>query len=215
MIILKVLLWIVVVLLIYRILIGIVRKLLHFPAPGFISIFLDSRIRGWMQPPKDIIKFSGIQRGGKILEIGSGSGFFTLPSARVVGQTGEIAALDVQQDMLDKITIKLEKAENKDIRNIRVVKASAYEIPYPAESFDVVFTVSVLQEIPKPHDALLEAYRVLKKDGIMSVSEFIPDPDWALPGTVEKQLMAAGFKSIKRYGNLFRYTITGVKNDTK
>ena len=212
MIILKIFLWIVVFLIVYRILIGIVRKMLKFPAPGFISIFLDSRVRGWMQPPKDIIKFSGIHSGGKVLEIGSGSGFFTLPSARAVGKTGEIAALDIQQEMLDKITIKLEKAENRDIRNIRVVKASAYEIPYPAESFDIVFTVSVLQEIPKPHETLLEAYRVLKKGGIMSVSEFIPDPDWLLPGTVEKQLMAAGFKSIKRYGNLFRYTITGVKS---
>ena len=211
MIILEILLWIVIVLVAFRILIGIVRKLIHFPAPAFISIFLDSRARGWWQPPKDIIRFSNIKKGMKILEIGSGSGFFTIPAAKVLGYDGEIAALDIQPEMLDKITKKLEKEENSGIENIRCVKASAYEIPYPAETFDVVFTVSVLQEIPKPHDVLLEAHRVLKKGGTMSISEFIPDPDWPLPSTVEKQLTAAGFKNLKKHGNFFRYTITGVK----
>jgi len=211
MIILRILLWFVVMLVLYRIVIGIIRKLVHFPAPSFISVFLDSRVRGWMQPPKKIIKNSGICEGIKVLEIGSGSGFFTIPAAKTVGDNGEIAALDVQQEMLSKITRKLEKDENSNLKNIRLVKASAYEIPYPAESFDVVFTVSVLQEIPNPHKVLMEARRVLKKEGIMSVSEFIPDPDWPLPSTVAKQLKAAGFKGIKRYGNILRYTITGVK----
>ena len=164
-----------------------------------------------MQPAKEIIKFSNIDKGMHVLEIGSGSGFFTIPTAKILGNEGKIAALDIQQQMLDKISKKLEKEENSDIKNIILVKASAYEIPYPAESFDVVFTVSVLQEIPEPHAALLEAHRVLKTGGVISVSEFIPDPDWPLPSTVEKQLAATGFKNINRHGNIFRYTITGVK----
>ena len=211
MIFLKIFIWTIVILVLYRILIGIVRKLIHFPAPSFISVFLDSRVRGWWQPPKDIFRYSGITNGKKVMEIGSGSGFFTIPAARAVGEEGEIAALDIQQEMLDKIKNKLDREKNSDIRNIRLVNASAYDIPYPAESFDIVFTVSVLQEIPNPHEALLEAHRVLKTGGIMSVSEFIPDPDWPLPKTVEKQLKAAGFNDIKLYGNFTRYTITGVK----
>ena len=208
---LKIVLWVFIGVLIYRIIIGLIRKLIHFPAPSFISIFLDSKPRGWLQPPKKIITYSKIKEGNKVLEIGSGSGFFTLPVARALGPEGKIAALDIQQEMLDKIIKKLDKEENAGIRNVKLVKASAYEIPYPAESFDVVFTVSVLQEIPDPHEALLEARRVLKKGGIMSVSEFIPDPDWPFPSTVEKQLKAAGFKNIKRYGSILNYTMTGVK----
>jgi ubiquinone/menaquinone biosynthesis C-methylase UbiE len=211
MIILKIILWTIAILIIYRIVIGIIRKMIHFPAPAFISIFLDSKPRGWLQPPKKIISYSKIKDGDKVLEIGSGSGFFTLPVARALGPDGKIAALDIQQEMLDKITKKLDKEENTDVKNIKLVKASAYEIPYPAESFDVVFTVSVLQEIPDPHEALMEARRVLKKGGVMSVSEFIPDPDWPFPSTVEKQLKAAGFKNIKRSGNLLSYTVTGEK----
>ena len=211
MIILKIFIWIIVVLLIYRIIIGIIRKMVHFPAPAFISVFLDSKVRGWIQSPEDIMKFSKINLGENVLEIGSGSGFFTIPAAKAIGENGNIAALDIQQEMLDKIASKLKTDKNKDIRNIKLVKASAYEIPYPAESFDIVFTVSVLQEIPKPHEVLLEARRVLKEGGIISVSEFIPDPDWPLPSTVEKQLRAAGFNKITRHGNILRYTITGEK----
>ena len=211
MIVLKIFIWIVVVLIVYRILVGIIRKMIHFPAPAFISVFLDSKVRGWLQPPENIIKSSGINQGKYVLEIGSGSGFFTIPAAKAVGENGHIAALDIQQEMLDKINLKLKKDKNSYISNINIVNASAYEVPYPAESFDVVFAVSVLQEIPNPHEALLEAHRVLKKGGIVSVSEFIPDPDWPLPSTVEKQLRSAGFKNIRRHVNILRYTITGEK----
>lgn len=164
-----------------------------------------------MQPPADIIRYSNIKEDSLVLEIGSGSGFFTIPAAKTIGSRGKLAALDIQQEMLDKIKRKLEMDDNNGIENIKLVKASAYDIPYPAETFDVVYTVSVLQEIPDPHKALMEAYRVLKKGGTMSVSEFIPDPDWPLPGTVEKQLATAGFKNIKMNGNILRYTMTGEK----
>ena len=209
--IIKILFWLLVTIILYRIIIGIIRKAWKFPAPAFISIFLDSKIRGWMQPADDIIRFSEIKKGMKVLEMGSGSGFFTIPAAKAICNDGEIAALDIQQEMLDKISKKLIKEENYDIKNIRLVKASAYDIPYPAETFDVVFTVSVLQEIPDTHKALLEAYRVLKEGGIISISEFIPDPDWPFRTTVEKQLSAAGFSNLVRHGNLLRYTITGEK----
>lgn len=211
MLILKIVIWFILFIILYRIIVGIIRKVWKFPAPAFISIFLDSKMRGWMQPPKDIIRFSKIIKGGKVLEIGSGSGFFTIPAAKMVGIEGEIVAIDIQKEMLKKISKKLGKEKNKEIKNIRLVKASAYDIPYSAETFDVAFTVSVLQEIPNPHKVLLEANRVLKVGGLISVSEFIPDPDWPLRKTVEKQLYAAGFKNLKRHGNLLRYTITGEK----
>lgn len=213
MFILNFLFWVIVVIVSYRLVIGIIRKIWKFPAPAFISVFLDSRLRGWLQSPDAINIYSKISKGKKILEIGSGSGFFTIPAAKTIGIEGEIVALDIQKEMLEKISKKLIKNENKNIKNIRLVKASAYDIPYPAETFDVVFTVSALQEIPDPHKALLEAYRVLKVGGLVSISEFIPDPDWPLRKTVEKQLSAAGFSSLTRYGNLLRYTITGEKND--
>ncbi len=211
MIILRILLWIFIALLCVRILLGIIRKFVHFPAPVFSNILLDLKLRKLIQPPALIIKNSGVKEGMQILEIGSGSGFFTLPFAIAVGNEGGIVALDIQQNMNNKLNKKLAKGKNKDIKNIRIVNASAYEIPYPADAFDVVFMVSVLEKIPDPHEALLEAYRVLKKGGIMSISGFIPDPDWSLPSKIRNQLADAGFKYINIYGNILRYTCTGVK----
>ena len=58
----------------------------------------------------------------------------------------------------------ISKLENKDIRNIIILKvASAYELPFPNDYFDLVYMVCVLQEIPDRWRALCEVYRVLKK----------------------------------------------------
>ncbi|HUV09156.1 MAG TPA: hypothetical protein VMX75_15585 [Spirochaetia bacterium] len=61
----------------YQILIRIVRKIFHFPAPAFIGRFLDSNIRSAMQPAAPLIRRSGIQADMKVLEIGCWIGAYT------------------------------------------------------------------------------------------------------------------------------------------
>jgi len=195
----------------FQVIIRIFRKLFHFPAPAFIGYFLDSNHRRRLQPPDKLIERSGITRGMKVLEIGCGSGAFITFVARAVGQSGEVYALDIQLAMLKQLENKLAKPENNDIQNIRIVNGNAYNLPFDDNSFDLVYMVTVLPEIPDRNKALQEVLRVLKPGGILAITEFLPDPDYPLKSTTVKILINAGFVIESVKGNLWNYTVKSKK----
>jgi ubiquinone/menaquinone biosynthesis C-methylase UbiE len=194
-------------LILWQLVIRIARRYAKFPAPAFISTFLDSGFRKMMQPPAKVIAYSGIKPGIKVLEIGCGSGAFTIEAARTVGQQGKVYALDIQEDMLGKLRTKLSRPGNSDIRNIEIINKSAYELPFADNSLDLVFMVTVFQEIPDKQRALAQIKRVLKPAGILAVSELLPDPDYPWRSTTERMLSKAGLIFEAAYGNLWSYTV--------
>ncbi|MCX6006362.1 MAG: class I SAM-dependent methyltransferase [Chloroflexi bacterium] len=201
------LLIIVAFLILWQLVIRIVRSYAKFPAPAFISTFLDSDFRKMQQPPAKVIACSGIKPGMKVLEIGCGSGAFTIEAARAVGQQGKVYALDIQEDMLDKLRTKLARPGNSDIQNIEIINRSAYELPLEDNSLDLAFMVTVLQEIPDKQRALAQIKRVLKPAGILAVSELLPDPDYPWRSTTQRMLSKAGLIFEASYGNLWSYTV--------
>lgn len=192
--------------LLWQILIRIFRKLLHFPAPAFIGPLLDSNYRRALQPPDKLIQRSGIKEGMQVLEIGCGSGAFTTFVARKVGPKGQVYALDIQPSMLEQLKAKLSKPENQDIKNIQLVNSSAYDLPFEDNFFDLVYIVTVLQEIPDKSKALREVRRVLKPGEILAVTELLPDPDYPLKSTTVKLCQKEGFVLDEVLGNLWNYT---------
>lgn len=187
------------------------RKRFHFPAPAFIGRFLDSDIRRKLQPPDKLIDRSGIKQGMRVLEVGCGSGAFVTFVARIVGKKGKVYALDIQPAMLRQLEAKLIRSENRDIKNIELILGSAYELPFENSSLDLVYMVTVLQEIPDKEKALKEVKRVLGPGGILAVTEFLPDPDYPLKSTTIKIGEEAGFILDKTLGNFWNYTVRFVK----
>ena len=194
-------------LLLHQVVMRIVRKLVHFPAPAFIGRGLDSNYRRKLQPPDKIIRRSGIKEGMHVLEVGCGSGAYTTFVARVVGGGGKVYALDIQPEMLQQLESKLAKPENEDIRNIELVNSSAYELPFDDDSLDLVYMVTVLQEIPDRNKTLQQVRRVLKPGGILSVTEWLPDPDYPWKSTTIKIGREAGLVLDEALGNLWHYTV--------
>ena len=185
----------------------IVRKMVHFPAPAFIGRLLDSGYRRRIQPPAQLIERSGIKKGMQVLDLGCGSGAFTTFVARAVGEKGKVYALDIQADMLKQLENKLSRPENKDIKNIKLIEGNAYELPFDDASLDLVYMVTVLQEIPDRNKTLAEVKRVLKPGGLLAVTELFPDPDYPWKSTTIKLGEAAGFVMDKVSGNFFNYTV--------
>jgi len=204
---LKVILIVLGAFLLFQVLIRTIRKLYRFPAPAFIGRFLDSDVRRWVQPPGKLIERSGIEQGMTVLDLGCGSGAFTFFVARVVGERGKVYAVDIQPAMLKQLERKLAKAENQDIKNIEPKQASAYDLPFEDGSIDLVYMVTVLQEIPDRSRALREISRVLKPGGILAVTEFLPDPDYPWRSTVIKICQREGFILDANLGNLWNYTV--------
>ncbi len=183
------------------------RKLVHFPAPAFIGRLLDSDYRRRVQPPDQLIQRSGIKEGMEVLELGCGPGAFTPFVARAVGKKGRVYALDIQPKMLEQLKNKLSRPENKDIRNVKLIEGSAYELPFDSGSLDLVYLVTVLQEIPDRNRALAEVKRVLKPGGFLAVTELFPDPDYPWKSTTIKLGEKAGFAVDEVSGNFFNYTV--------
>ncbi len=198
---------ILVIFVLYQIIARIFRRLIHFPAPAFIGYFLDSSLRKRLQPPDKMIQRSGIKQGMHILEIGCGSGAFTTFVARAIGRKGKVYALDIQSGMLKQLEDKLSKPENQDIKNIELIKSNAYDLPFDDNSFDLIYMVTVLPEIPDQNKALQQIKRVLKPGGILAVTEFLPDPDYPLQSTTIKIVKKAGFVLDEALGTIWNYTV--------
>ena len=77
--------------------------------PWWVGYFLISPIRRWLQDPEKILS-PYINEGMTVLDIGPGMGFFTIPAARMVGESGKVIAVDVQEKMLTVLRKRAEKA---------------------------------------------------------------------------------------------------------
>lgn len=192
---------------VYQLLLRLVRRNWHFPAPAFLTFFLNSPMRGFLQNPEKVIERSGIKSGNQVLEIGCGGGFFLTRAAAAVGESGKVYGLDIAADMLARCRRYLGKFPREVQERVELVQKSAYELPFADGSLDVVYFVTVLMEIPDPQRCLVEVRRVLKPQGIVAVTEFLPDPDYPGRGTTIRCAERAGFTLSTSEGNLWNYTV--------
>lgn len=214
-IILMMLLWIVAILISWfvfvEVVIRIIRRFIHFPIPAFIARFIDNPIRRRIQPPAKVVDWIGIQDSMYILEIGPGPGTFTIEAAKRVGEKGKALAVDIQPTVISKLKSRLQKDK---ITNVTAKVASAYELPFSGNTFDRVFMIAVLAEIPDKKKALLESKRVLKDNGLLAIGEFLPDPDFPRRKTVIRWCIHAGFELVSEYGGALHYVLTFKKSTT-
>lgn len=192
---------------IYQVILRLIRRYAKFPAPAFIGRFLDSDWRRRMQPPWQVILRSGIEPGMRVLEVGCGSGGYTTYVARAVGPEGRVFALDIQPEMLAQLSAKLNRPENRSLNNIELINQSAYSLPFPDETLDLVYMITVFQEIPDRLRVLAEVRRVLKPGAFLAISEFLPDPDYPWISTTARWGLKAGFVVDRIEGNLWTYTV--------
>jgi SAM-dependent methyltransferase len=76
----------------------------HAPhvCPYWIGYLLISPLRRFFENPVKILS-PHVKPGMKVLELGCAMGYFTLPLARMVGSTGKVVSLDIQERMLEKV----------------------------------------------------------------------------------------------------------------
>jgi ubiquinone/menaquinone biosynthesis C-methylase UbiE len=93
--------------------------------------------------------------------------------------------------------------------------ASASALPLDDASVDRAFLITVLPEIPDPARALVELRRVLKPDGVFSITEEFLDPDYLFAVETKHLVEAAGFRPDRRFGNIWVYTQNFKKPEEK
>ena len=155
----------------------LVRRFYHFPIPFFLVGFMENPVRLRIQSPKKIADRLDVQPGMNIVEVGPGAGTFTMEVGRRVTSSGAVYAFDISLKTIEKLRARIVK---EGATNVAAVAASAYDLPLVSHSVDRVFLVAVLAEITDRQRALREFTRVLKPNGLLSISEFLSDPDYPL-----------------------------------
>ncbi len=189
-----------------------IRYFWKFPMPAIMgNAIAAGPYRSRVQPPSMIIEALDVRPGMEIVELGCGSGYYTVAVAKAIQPAGLVFAVDIQQGMLDKLKTRM---ETEGVDNIIPVLADAVgNIPLDDGVADAIFSVTVLPEIPDPLTALLQVKRLLKKDGIFVNAEFLLDPDFPMRRTVVKWAKQAGFKLNRQIGNVFRHVLVFTKDE--
>jgi 2-polyprenyl-3-methyl-5-hydroxy-6-metoxy-1,4-benzoquinol methylase len=138
--------------------------------PWWMGFFLASPLRRIIQDPEKLLR-PFINDGMRVLEIGPGMGFFTLPMARMVGATGKVIAVDVQRQMLDHLSTRAKKAGVADRIDDRLCKPDTLSINDLAGSIDFVLAIAVMHELPDRKTALREIHSALKTGGAMLMAD--------------------------------------------
>lgn len=140
--------------------------------------------------------------GYRILEVGPGTGYYALHTARWVEPGGRLDVLDLQQEMLDHV---VRRAKRSGIENVVPARGDAQRLPYPDGSFDAAYLTVVLGEIPDQERALRELRRVLKPNGRLVVGEVFPDFHMVPLGALRGRAEAAGLRFERRIGGPLGY----------
>jgi ubiquinone/menaquinone biosynthesis C-methylase UbiE len=161
--------------------------------------------RNRVQPPSMIVEALSCRPGMTIVEVGCGSGFYTVEVAKAVQPDGNVYAVDIQEGMLEKLRTRMER---EGVDNITPILADAEgKIPLDDGIADAVFSVAVIPEIPNPVKALEQISRLMSQDGLFVEAELLLDPDYPLRRTVIKWARKAGLVLDKQIGNIIRYAL--------
>jgi ubiquinone/menaquinone biosynthesis C-methylase UbiE len=164
--------------------------------------------RFWVEAPHPIISRDRLRSvlapepGERLLEIGPGTGYYTLDLAGWVGPEGRVEIFDLQQKFLDHVS---GRADERGLANVVPTQGDATALPYDDASIDAVALTAVLGEIPDPVAALREIRRVLKPGGRLVVGELFGDPHFTTLAALERQAGEAGLSFETHSGNWFAY----------
>lgn len=166
------------------------------------------RQRFWVEAPHPFITRSRLldalkpQPEEMLLEVGPGTGYYTLAVARSLGRSGTLHIYDLQREMLDHT---MRRASEQDLTNIVPAQGDARSLPYRDATFDGAFLVAVLGEIPGPDAALRELRRVIKPHGRVIVGELIGDPHMVGRRALARYAAASGLALARHVGPRFGY----------
>jgi len=164
--------------------------------------------RFWVEAPHPIITRERLrsvlrpQPGERLLEIGVGTGYYSLDLAEWVAPEGTLELFDLQQKFLDHV---MRAAEERGLSNLVATQGDATALPHEDASIDAVILTAVLGEIPDAAAALREIRRVLKPGGRLVVGELFGDPHFTTRASLERMGTEAGLQPAETSGNWFGF----------
>ncbi len=131
--------------------------------PWWLCFTFDNVFRKLLQNPESILK-PYIMRGWTVLDIGPGIGYFTIPLAKLVGDTGKVIAADLQQKMLDGIFRRAQRAGVEQRIQLQLSTPDSIGID---ETVDFCLAFWMVHEVSDQPSFLVDVSSRLKRDGLL------------------------------------------------
>lgn len=125
----------------------------------------------WNERQLDLLSPAEICPGQTILDLGSGPGSLTYGLSRLVGPSGTVHGVDINERF-----VSLANEKYKGEKNIHFQQINDHLLPFDSGVFDRVICKNVLEYVPDLIDSLTEVKRVLRPDGMVHAI----DSDWGL-----------------------------------
>ena len=166
-----------------------------------ITFMHDNPLLPLFKNPYRLLEAAGLKQGQKVMEVGCGPGFFTIPAAKIVGKDGLVYAVDVNQRAMMRVEEKMQKY---GIANIKPIFGNAADSGLPEESVDLVFVFGLRYVAGGLSSLISGIHRILKPEGILSF-EKTTGSDEQLLGEVE----TAGFAFTEKKGRILIFKKRG------
>jgi arsenite methyltransferase len=109
-----------------------------------------------------------LERGARVLDLGSGAGTDSLVSAQMVGPGGRVTGIDMTPEMLAKARAA---AAEMGATNVEFLEAEAEQLPFADASYDVVISNGVIDLVPDKDAVFSELFRVLAPGGRIQIAD--------------------------------------------
>ncbi len=162
-----------------------------------IRLMHDNPLLPLVKNPYRLLTAGGMEDMQKVVEVGCGPGFFTIPAARIVGEKGHVYAIDVHPRAIKRVREKIEK---ENLKNITPMCINASGTGLPGACIDLAFIFGLRHVAGGLETVISELHRVLRSGGILSL-EKTRGSQTELRDTVEK----AGFVFSEKRGRIFRF----------
>src|SRR6266404_7882462 len=167
------------------------------PYTGELSIFEDPKRDEKLQPGR-IMDILAIKAGSNVADIGAGSGWFTVRSARRVGNGGVVYAVDINRDYLDYID---SRSKRESLANIRVILGKEDNPLLPAKGVDAILLLKTYHEVAQPIRLLKRVREAMRGGALLGIIDRNGEGDdhGLDKEVVIKEAGRAGFVLINQY----------------
>jgi len=162
------------------------------------GMVMESRLRRRLFDPRKTLRGADLKPRQVVLEVGCGTGFFTLLAAEMIGDDGHLIAMDPLSGFVKRVS---EKVKDAGLMNVEVIRRDALNTRLASASVDVVLLFGVVPYPTIPLSRLLpEMHRVLRQEGTLAV--------WLYPvsfGVPTSILKSGLFTDIGKKDGVYRY----------
>ena len=138
--------------------------------PWWLGYLLASPLRRLFENPEEVLA-PHVKSGMTAMDVGCGMGFFSLPMAELVGPSGRVICVDLQERMIRSLRKRVSRAGLADRIETRVCSAGSLGIQDLQGQVDFALTFAVVHEVPDAAGLLVQLHDALAPGGRLLIAE--------------------------------------------